>query len=131
MESISIRDRLITAASYYVLDLLEPLSPLWMVGLEIVENGHNFPECNFDENDLITILIDHLEDFLLDKWSGRQPFNPSTYTALCVLLSDVEWNVILYELIPQWHYYIECKKEEMAQQRLFQLFADSAATCEF
>jgi hypothetical protein len=131
MESISIRDRLITAASHYVLDLLEPLSPLWVVGLEIVEDEHNLPECNFDENDLVTILIDHLEDFLLDKWSGGQPFNPSTYTALCVLLSDVEWDVILYELIPQWHYYIECKKEEMAQQRLFQLFADSAATCEF
>lgn len=130
MESISIRDRLITAASHYVLDLLEPLSPLWMVGLEIVKDGENLPECNFDENDLVTILIDHLEDALLDKWSGGQPFNPSTYTALCVLLSDVEWEVILYELIPQWHYHLE-RQEEMAQARLLQLFADGAAVCEF
>ena len=130
MESISIRDRLITAASHYVLDLLEPLSPLWMIGLEIVKDGENLPECNFDENDLITILIDQLEDFLLDKWSGDKPFNPATYTALCVLLSDVEWDVILYELIPQWHYHLE-RQEEMAQARLLQLFADGAAVCEF
>ena len=47
----SLRDRLITSASHYVLDMLEPLSPLWMVGLEIVKDGENLPECNFDEND--------------------------------------------------------------------------------
>jgi hypothetical protein len=129
MENLT--DRLTTAASDYVLSLLEPMSPLWMVGLEIVSEGHNLPECNFDENDLVTILIDQLEDFLLEKWSGGEPFNPSTFTALCVLLDDVEWEVILHELIPQWHYYLECKEEEMAQQRLLQLFADGAAACEF
>ncbi len=129
MENLT--DRLVTAASHYVLSLLELMSPLWMVGLEIVADGHNLPECNFDENDLITILIDHLEDFLLDKWSGGQPFNPSAYAALCVLLSDVEWDVILYELIPQWHYHLERQEEEIAQQRLLQLFADGAAACEF
>ena len=129
MENLT--DRLVTAASQYVLRLLEPMSPLWMVGLEIVKDEESLPECNFDENDLITILIDHLEDFLWNQWSGAQPFNPSTFNALCVLLDDVEWEVILYELIPQWHYYLECKKEEIAQQRLLQLFADGAAACEF
>jgi hypothetical protein len=119
----NLRDRLITAASHYVVDLLEPLSPLWMIGLEVVKDSENFSHCNFDENDLITILIDNLEDALMDKWSGEKPFNPSTYTALCVLLSDVEWDVILYDLIPQWHYYIERQQEEIAQQRLIELFA--------
>jgi hypothetical protein len=122
----NLRDRLITAASHYVLDLLEPLSPLWMIGMEVVAEGENFP--NFDENDLITILIDQLEDALMDKWSGDNPFNPSTYTALCVLLSDVEWDAILYEFIPQWHYYLERQKEEIAQQKLLSLFASD---CEF
>ncbi len=126
----SLRDRLITSASHYVLDMLEPLSPLWMVGLEIVKDGENLPECNFDENDLMTILIDQLEDVLMDKWSENKPFNPSVYTALCVLLSDVEWDVILYELIPQWHHHIERQEEEIAQQRLLQLFTDAFA-CEF
>jgi hypothetical protein len=129
MENLT--DSLVTAASRHILSLLEPMSPLWMVGLEIVSDGYNLPECNFDENDLVTILIDHLKDFLLDKWSGEQPFNPSTFTALCVLLDDVEWDVILYQLIPQWHYYLECKKEEMAQAKLLQLFADGAAAYEF
>lgn len=127
----NLKDRLITAASHYVLDLLEPMSPLWMVGLEIVRDGENLPECNFDENDLVTILIDHLEDALLDKWSGGEPFNPSTFTALNVLLDDVEWKVILDEFIPQWYYHIKYKEEEIAQQRLLQLFANGAAACEF
>jgi hypothetical protein len=127
----NLRDSLITAASQYVVDMLEPLSPLWMVGLEVVKEGEDFSHCNFDENDLITILIDNLEDALMDKWSGDEPFNPSTYTALCVLLSDVEWEAILYEFIPQWHYYLERQKEEIAQKRLLQLFADGAAASEF
>lgn len=127
MENLT--DRLVTAASHYVLSLLEPMSPLWMVGLEIVSEGHN-PEYNFDENDLMTILIDQLEDALLDKWSGGEPFNPSTFTALNVLLDDVEWKVILDEFIPQWQYHIKYE-EEIAQQRLLQLFANGAATCEF
>jgi hypothetical protein len=122
----NLKDRLITAASHYVVDMLEPLSPLWMIGMEVVAEGENFP--NFDENDLITILIDQLEDALMDKWQGAEPFNPATYTALCVLLSDVEWNQILYELIPQWNYYIECKQEHIAQQQLLSLFA---CDCEF
>lgn len=124
----NLRDRLITAASHYVLDLLEPLSPLWMIGMEVVEESEDFSHSIFDENDLITILIDQLEDALMDKWSGNNPFNPSTYTALCVLLSDVEWDAILYEFIPQWHYYLERQKEEIAQQKLLSLFASD---CEF
>lgn len=124
----NLRDRLITAASHYVLDLLEPLSPLWMIGMEVVEESEDFSHSIFDENDLITILVDNLEDALMDKWSGDNPFNPSTYTALCVLLSDVEWDAILYEFIPQWHYYLERQKEEIAQQKLLSLFASD---CEF
>jgi hypothetical protein len=127
----NLRDRLVTAASHYVVDMLEPLSPLWMIGLEVVKDGENFSHCNFDENDLIIILVDNLENALIDEWSGDNPFNLSTYTALCVLLSDVEWNAILCEFIPQWHYHIERQKEEIAQKRLFQLFADSAAASEF
>lgn len=122
----NLRDCLITAASRYVLDLLEPLSPLWMIGVEVLAEGEDFP--NFDENDLITILIDQLEDALMDKWKGSEPFNPAQFTALCVLLSDVEWDLILYELIPQWNYYIECKQQEIAQQKLLSLFASD---CEF
>lgn len=124
----NLRDRLITAASHYVLDLLEPLSPLWMIGMEVVEESEDFSHSIFDENDLITILVDNLENALMDKWSGDNPFNPSTYTALCVLLSDVEWDAILYEFIPQWHYYLERQKEEIAQQKLLSLFASD---CEF
>jgi hypothetical protein len=124
----NLKDRLITAASHYVVDLLEPLSPLWMIGLQVVEESEDFSHSIFDENDLITILIDQLEDALMDKWSGNNPFNPSTYTALCVLLSDVEWDAILYEFIPQWHYYLERQKEEIAQQKLLSLFAGD---CEF
>lgn len=124
----NLKDRLITAASHYVVDLLEPLSPLWMIGLQVVEESEDFSHSIFDENDLITILVDNLEDALMDKWSGDNPFNPSTYTALCVLLSDVEWDAILYEFIPQWHYYLERQKEEIAQQKLLSLFAGD---CEF
>jgi hypothetical protein len=128
MENLT--DSLVTAASQYVLRLLEPMSPLWMVGLEIVRDGENLPECNFDENDLMTILIDQLQDALLDEWSEGQTLNRSTLTALYILLDDVEWEMILYTLIPQWHYYLECKKEEIAQEKLLELFVDGAA-CEF
>lgn len=128
MENLT--DSLVTAASQYVLRLLEPMSPLWMVGLEIVRDGENLPECNFDENDLMTILIDQLQDALLDEWSEGQTLNRSTLTALYILLNDVEWEMILYTLIPQWHYYLECKKEEIAQEKLLELFVDGAA-CEF
>ena len=108
--------------------MLEPLSPLWMIGLEVVKEGEEFSNCNFDENDLITILIDNLEDALLEKWIGNEPFNPSIFTDLCVLLSDVEWYVILSELIPQWQYHLDRQKEYIAQERLLTLFADA---CEF
>lgn len=124
----TLQDRITTAASCYVVDLLEPGSPLWMIGLEIVKEGENLP--NWDNNDLITILIDQLEDSLLDKWSGGEPFNPSNYTALCVLLSDIEWEIILVNLIPEWEEFLEQQeREKMAQDRLVSLFVDSA--CEF
>jgi hypothetical protein len=120
---VVLSDRVSTAASHYVLDLLQPFSPLWMIGMEIVKEGENLP--NFDNKDLIVVLVDQLEDALLDKWQGEEPFNPSTYTALCVLLSDIEWGEILVNLIPEWDYYIEQEKEKIAQERLLDLFADS------
>jgi hypothetical protein len=114
LSSTHLRDRIVTAASHYVLDFLQPLSPLWNIGMEVVKEGEDLP--NFDENDLITILIDQLEDALLDKWRGDKPYNPSTYTALCVLLSDVEWDIILVNLIPEWNHYIQREQEKIAQE---------------
>jgi hypothetical protein len=124
-----IRDQIKTAASHHVLDLLEPLSPLWNIGMEVVKEGENFP--NFENNDLVTILIDQLEDALLDKWSNNVPYNPSTYTALCVLLSDVEWEVILGDLIPEWEYYIHRQRETIAQDKLFNFFIQAMSESEF
>ena len=122
---VALKDRLTTSASHYVVDLLEPGAPLWMIGLEIVKEGENLP--NWDNNDLITILIDQLEDALLDKWSGGEPFNPSNYTALCVLLSDIEWGIILVNLIPEWEDFLDQQEQErIAQERLLSLFAESS-----
>jgi len=126
---VPIRDRINTAASHHVLDLLEPLSPLWNIGMEVVKEGENFP--NFENNDLVTILIDQLEDALLDKWSNNAPYNPSTYAALCVLLSDVEWEVILNDLIPEWEYYIHRQRETIAQYKLFDFFIQAMSESEF
>ena len=121
------RNQVTTAASHYVLDLLDPGSSLWIIGRETVKEGADFS--TFDDNDLITILIDQLEDFLLDKWQGNETFSPAIYAVLCVFLSDVEWDVILIDFIPQWYESIEQEKQErIAQQKMLQLFADA---CDF
>lgn len=103
-EQTHLRNMVKTGASHLILDLLDPGSDLWNLGSSIVEvhrDWENNPHLStLDDDDLMVILRDHLEDELLSKW---MPVHiPATFTALCILLGDVEWDLILPQLIEEY-----------------------------